>query len=157
MGAVRRLRDGFVSALAVGSVFAAPACAQDDQTAHATPVALTTTSATSTNVEIMPDADREAGRWVHGYPNRLAVAVRVGPETEVPLERIGNAFRSDFADQGYQNVPVFFERGEAGGSTVTFVTDEYVYGPFLLQDSRDQVAPTVSQIRFNGRRTAALN
>jgi len=161
MKVFERVTGIFTGAVAATALFATPACSQEARSnVEPTNIAMATTAAASnaaSAVEILEDADRAAGQWVYGHPNRLAIAVRVGPETQVPLERIAEALSGDFDEQGVRDVPVFFERGTAGGSTVTFVTDEFVYGPFLLQDSRDQVAPTVSQIRFNGQMTAALN
>jgi hypothetical protein len=52
MGAIARLRDGFTGAVAATTLFAASACAAQDDTARATPVSFNTEVAANTEVEV---------------------------------------------------------------------------------------------------------
>lgn len=160
MKAFERVTGIFTGAVAATALFAAPACSQEEVQTGPTNISMATTAAASnatSAVEVSEDADRAAGQWVYGHPERIAIAVRIGNETLVPPERVEEVLRGDFAEHGVTNMPFYFETGGAGDTTVTFVTDDFVFGPFALGRVRDHVAEAVSQIRYNQRMTAALN
>jgi len=106
----------------------------------------------SSDVVFLPDADRPAKLWADQNPASLAIAIRLGPETTVPTERIEEALRSDFAAHGLQRVRLFWERGSSGGSSVIYITRNHAWGPFGLAESRQQVGKAAEQLLFEVER-----
>lgn len=163
MSALRGLAGKFTGLAAASALFAAPACAQDDNARtgaepQPTQVAMVENTAISNNVEIASDAHFEADAWVVDHEDRLAVAVRIGTDTQVPLDRIEAVLRDDFADNGVRNVRVYFEMADAsGGSAVSFHTDGYVSDFYPLANARDQVAEMARKIRFDPVFAANMN
>lgn len=152
-------------AVAATALLVAPACAQDEP--RITQVAMNTDASTSTAtaattsanmVEISNDAHFEADAWVVDHRDRLAVAVRIGADTEVPLERIEAVLRNDFAENGVQNVRVYFEVvPTSGGSAVSYHTDEYVSDFYPLATAREHVAEMARRLRFDQQLASNMN
>lgn len=104
-----------------------------------------------TSVQMLPDAHGQANGWVVGHPDRMAVAVSIGQSTKVPTETLERVLRQDFAANGVENVRFYYEQGGAGDSVVSYHSDEYVWGPYVLAVARQNVAQAASQFRFNQR------
>lgn len=107
------------------------------------------------NVPISRDADRSADQWVVGHDDRMAISVRIGQGTQVPSEHVAKVLRQDFAAQGVTDIAFYFEKGTSQGDTTIAVhTDEYVWGPYALQDARKPIQEIASQFRFNQQMAA---
>lgn len=104
--------------------------------------------ASSSNIELMPDADRPAYLWAQANPTGVAVSVHLGRDTTVAAERIEAVLRQDFAESGIANVRFFFEDSGPGNSSLAFLTRNHVFGPFRLSEARNQVGETARQLRF---------
>lgn len=98
--------------------------------------------------QITSDADRAAGAWVRENPSGISVSVRLGAETPVQPNVIEATLRNDFEKNGISNVKFFFERGGNGTSSVAYHTHNFVYGPYGLAVSRQEVAKVAQQNRF---------
>jgi hypothetical protein len=164
MSAFGRLTGTFSSLAAATMLFATPACAQEapDSANHAavTQVAVASGSAVAspTNYEISDDAHYEADRWVVDHSDRLAIAVRIGGDTQVPLDRIESVLRNDFANNGVTNIRVYFEMaGTSGGSAVSYHTDDYVSAFYPLATARDHVAEAARRLRFDPQLASNMN
>lgn len=104
------------------------------------------------SVQFLEDADSAANQWVQQNPRGIAVAIRLGAGTPVPVARIESTLRSDFRAHGIHLVRFFYERGGDGGSSVAYQTRNHAWGPFGLAVSRDKVAEAAAQHLFELRR-----
>jgi hypothetical protein len=162
MSAIGRLKTGFAGAVAATALFAAPACAQEDQSANVTPVSMVTSEAASTNtstVEFLSDADTASSDWVVENPDGLAVSIRYGGATEYSPELIERTLRNDLSSFGFSNVAFFWERGsEQGGSSIIYEVIGRGFGPFGLTDGRRQISQIAQSLEFDPAiRTASMN
>lgn len=104
-------------------------------------------------IEFLPDAHAPALAWVERNPRDIAVVVRLGGATTVPPKDIAYWLRRDFEENGGCRTSFLFERGLSdGGSSVTFVTRNHVWGAFSLAASRENVKEACSQHRFEVER-----
>jgi len=108
-------------------------------------------------VTYLDDADTPADIWVVDNPDRLAISIRVGEDTRVPMERVADVLRSDFAALGLTNIRFFFERGGNGATSVVYHTDDYVSDPIPLSEARNHVQPAVNRMNFAETITASIN
>ncbi len=142
------------AAIAVAPVATAYGQSATQTQVTAQPSAYSTKNVTH-NVPISSNADRASNRWVVGHDDRMAISVRIGQGTQVPSEHVAKVLRQDFAAQGVTDIAFYFEKGTSQGDTTIAVhTDEYVWGPYALQDARKPIQEIASQFRFNQQMAA---
>lgn len=140
MSAFGKFRGGAVAgAVALTTLFAAPACAQE-KTTTSSAVTVENGAPVSGAIEFVEDADYAADEYVVNNPDRFAISVRVGAQSMVPLENIEIILRRDFEANGITNINFYWETGGPRGTTVAFHSDIYVSDPYGLDTARDHVA-----------------
>ena len=115
------------------------------------PQAIHAETSQAASVVFLDDADAPAQIWAEDNPDSIAVSIRLGPETTVPVATIEHWLKRDFAEHGVTRVRFFYERGPAG-SSVFYHSRNHAWGPFALADSRAQIAETSAQFLFEVRR-----